>query len=269
MTFGLQDEWKFFGENHPDFAAAFGSLTALIEHSLAIVPPGSAAQNIAYQMRRECVENYMEILVLAGNGYGHAAWRELRSMYEKAVTAHHLLSNPEDVDRFVGWTAVSKYRTLMAMKETEWPVEVSLSPEKEAKVIAEYEAIKPLFESTLCKKCGKKGVGASWHKSGFVEMAKQAGGLTIYLVPAYYEGLLYGHPSYFGVLQKNDKGSDYFNPQFESQPKEAFLALKFAHAITMEICAQHLNSMKLQPVPELVSKAVDDFNRAWNPDLVL
>jgi hypothetical protein len=87
MIFGLQDEWKAFGDNHPAFATAFGSLTALIEHSLAIVPAGSPAQNIAYQLRRECVENYMEILVLAGNGYGHASWRELRSMYEKAVTA--------------------------------------------------------------------------------------------------------------------------------------------------------------------------------------
>jgi hypothetical protein len=179
------------------------------------------------------------------------------------------LGNPDDVERFVGWTTVSKYRTLLAMKETEWPVEANLSPEQEAKVVAEYEAMKPLFESTLCKKCGKKGVGASWHKAGFVAMAKQAGGLSIYLVPAYYEALLYSHPSYFGILQKSDKESDYFNPLFESQPKEAYLALKFAHAIAMEICAQHLNSMKLEPVPQLVSKAVGDFNLAWNPDLVL
>ena len=264
MTFGFEHEWETFGKKHPNYEKAYNSLIALVEHAIPWVPGRGAAQNIAHQLRLECVENYMKILILGGKAYGHAAWRELRSLYEKAVTANHLLQHPDDVDRFIQWTTVSKHKMLVAMKQSGWPVEPSLSKEAAAKIEADYQAIKPLFESTQCKVCGRTGVGPSWHAGGFVQMALKAGSLSIYLVPAYYEGLLYSHPSYFAVLQKTDKEAGHLTPLLEVQPNEAYRALKFAHGIMLESCAQHMKSMGLSPAPELVSKAVDDFNLAWN-----
>ncbi len=38
-------------------------------------------------------------------------------------------------------------------------------------------------------------------------MAKDAGDLALTLVPAYYEALLYSHPSFFGVLDRLDSES--------------------------------------------------------------
>src|SRR5881397_1643886 len=59
---------------------------------------------------RFCVEDFMEIVLLCGNGYGAGALKILRGMYERAVTACYLHQHPEEVEAFLNFYWVDRHR---------------------------------------------------------------------------------------------------------------------------------------------------------------
>lgn len=58
---------------------------------------------VIFYFGRLCVEDFVEILLLCGNGYGFGATKILRGMFERVITARYLQSNPQFADDFLDY----------------------------------------------------------------------------------------------------------------------------------------------------------------------
>jgi hypothetical protein len=106
---------------------------------------------------RICVEDFNEILLLAGNGYGIGAQKILRGMYERAVTSADILANPDTAAPFLDYHKVHAYRAYNhAMKLGEFAPKFTAEGAK--KISGSYDAVKGQFAETLCDTCGKTKV---------------------------------------------------------------------------------------------------------------
>jgi hypothetical protein len=93
--FGFRQEWGHFANSHQLFLKCFPNLQAALR--TAFIRKGTLVQlvdRIIYFTGRLCAEDFMEVLLLCGNGYGIGAMKILRGMYERAVTARYLHANP-------------------------------------------------------------------------------------------------------------------------------------------------------------------------------
>jgi hypothetical protein len=100
-TFGNPKEWALFRKHHGSFFKVAPELQDLIEKLFRDQPSADTAQRkLVFLLGCLCWEDFREILLLCSNGYGIAASRILRSLYEHAVTAHHIAKHPENADLF-------------------------------------------------------------------------------------------------------------------------------------------------------------------------
>src|SRR3989338_10311282 len=102
IRFGVPDEWGNFAKEHKPFLERFHNLKAALE--LCFLRTGSSsepADKVLFFLGRLSYEDFMEILLLCGNGYGIGALKILRGMYERVVTARYLHFHPEETESFL------------------------------------------------------------------------------------------------------------------------------------------------------------------------
>jgi hypothetical protein len=75
------------------------------------------ADRVGFYLGRICVEEFSEILLLAGNGHGVGALKVLRGMYERAVTSAYILANPDQAELFLDYDKVNKHKAYMHSKK--------------------------------------------------------------------------------------------------------------------------------------------------------
>ena len=128
----------------------------------------------------------MEILLLCGNGYGVAALKVLRGMYERVVTSRYLHLHPEETESFLEFHWIQDHKLMQAIKETFG--EDALEKQTVAEVEARFQGVKEQerFLVTDCRKCGTKRLNYTWSKLDFVSMAREAGAVGKLIVPGYY-----------------------------------------------------------------------------------
>ncbi|MGD1104868.1 MAG: DUF5677 domain-containing protein, partial [Terriglobia bacterium] len=113
--FGYETEWTEFAKANPVFLERFSNLHAALD--IAFNRTGSTTEptdRIVFFSGRLCLEDFMEILLLCGNGYGVGAMKILRGMYERAVTARYLHLHPEEEKAFLDFHLVSQHRLTKA-----------------------------------------------------------------------------------------------------------------------------------------------------------
>ena len=120
-----------------------------------------------------CTEDFFELLLLAGNGYGFGAQKLLRGLYERAVTTAHLIQHPEDVETYLNYHHVAQHKLLGRVIEIHGPEAVSEDRRTETERL--YEEVKANYMITTCKVCGTTRMNHTWNKLDVVSMAKNAG----------------------------------------------------------------------------------------------
>jgi hypothetical protein len=131
---------------------------------------------------RLCCEDFFEILLCCGNGYGQAATKLVRGLYERGVTLLYLHENPVSVDDFLDFHHISQRKLLLSIKETMG--EDVIPEEIAADVEQQYQELKGKFMVTDCEKCRTKKLNHTWSKLDFVAMAKRTA-LGELVVPGY------------------------------------------------------------------------------------
>lgn len=210
----------------------FPNLKKIVETAFARGCSDDFVDRIIFLLGRRCFEDFMEILVLAGNGYGIGALKILRSMYEVAITALYIHATPAEAENFYDYYWVAQHKLAQAVAVTFG--EGALPKDKVEETTKMYNQVKNKFLVTTCKKCGSKQVGYSWSKLDFVSMAKAAGSLGEFVVPAYYLPLQHTHTTMRSILSRLEEvspGELAFTGG--AQRKEADDALKFGHLITL------------------------------------
>jgi hypothetical protein len=263
VGFGIPASWKFFQEHYPVFIERFQNLRKLMsevfERTASSPEP---IDKVIYFLGRLASEDFLEILLLVGNGYGIAGLKILRGMYERVVTARYLASNPAEVDRFLDFHWVQQRKTTRAVVETFG--EGSIPSEQVKEVEENYWRVRDSFVVTACDACGRKDVNYTWSKLDFVSMARAAGGTGQLVALAYYLPTREAHSTTGAILSRLslDPGNVLM---FESgaQNREGEVALMTAHNLLLNVIDLQKEHFKLEFLAAPLQACLDDFIEIW------
>ena len=179
------------------------------------------------------MEDFYEVMLCCGNGYGWGAMKLLRALYEKAVTLEYLNEHPEELQVFFDYHYVAQHKLLNSV--TEVFGEGVLPDEVQEQTVAAFERVKEQFMISKCKKCDTKQLNHSWNKLNFVAMAKSTQNLGKFIHSAYYVPMRHTHSTAAALFERLDHGLEgiMFNP--EPQRPQADTALRTAHTIVLEV----------------------------------
>src|SRR4051794_1197276 len=113
FEFGETEQSKAFFLRHPKFLPAFERLIALANTACARgYRPKNRAEDICFDLGYACRSDYLEILFLSVNGYGTAASKLVRGLYERAVALAYIVKYPEKAERFVRYAAIQEKKAM-------------------------------------------------------------------------------------------------------------------------------------------------------------
>jgi hypothetical protein len=265
VLFGDEAEWSDFDRRNPKFAHRLGNLVHAIQLAFTTLTLEEPVDKVLFHLNRLCAEDFSEILLLCGNGYGIGAEKLLRGMYERAVTATYLHNNPTEVDNFIEYHKISAYKLMNATIET---LGDPFPPEQRREIEDEFEGAKPQFMITSCAECGKKRLNHTWTRLDFVSMAKRCGALAKLLVPAYYMGVREGHSSINAIFSRLDAGAAASGEGLvfdgSSQRKRADSTLLTAHKILLMVLDLQKIHFHMESLDQALQICCEDIFAIWS-----
>ena len=259
LIFGYPEEWQDFHKRQALFLDRFphlrGALDTAFLRTAQFLEP---IDRFAFTFGRICSEDFFEVLLCCGNGYGHAAQKIVRGLYERAVTLRHLHDNPAALDDFLDFHHISQRKLMISIKETMG--DDMMSEDISADVEEKYRELKNKFMVTDCAVCGTEKLNYTWSKLDLVAMAKKTGTLGKIIVPGYYIPMRQAHStvaSLLSRLEETQDGSISFVP--DAQRGAADGALTVAHNILLEVLQVQLERFKLPDLEEELRVCTQDF----------
>jgi hypothetical protein len=153
VAIGHEKDWTEFGSRNEAFTVCLQRLNELI--GLTFMRPLANAgflDKVVFFLGNEAVEEFGEVLVLAGNGYGTGALKIVRGMFERMVALSHLIRNPQDLNLRADFGDVSDHKlasaSITALGQGAVPDEVMKEIEQR------YALVKENYRVPVCKKCG-------------------------------------------------------------------------------------------------------------------
>jgi hypothetical protein len=166
FEFGETAQSEAFFDRNPKFMPAFEAVMTLGNICFGrAMKPTNRAEDVCFSVGHTCRQDFLEVVFLAVNGYGSAASKTIRGLYERAVAAVYIVENPAKAERFVRFAAIQEHKLLeSALKVvTENQFDEAVGPPNTVSEIRErYKQVKPEFETADCKKCGTTRVQATW-----------------------------------------------------------------------------------------------------------
>jgi hypothetical protein len=265
LFFGDLEEAEKFRQRHPLWTERFDNLTRAINMAFTRVQMMSEpADKFVYFYGRMCAEDFMEILLVCGNGYGAAAMKLLRSMYEHSVTLRYLHEHPEEVGVFMKYHRIQQYKLMKPILETFG--EGVLPADTVEEVESRYAEVKADFLITDCEKCGTKRLNHTWSKLDFVSMAKKSGAIGTLIVPGYFLPLRHAHTTFGGLSERVEIVDDRMGFYAEAQPDMADQALLTAHNCILNVLEVQNERFKIDGLNEQIQTCFKDFLEVWAPD---
>ncbi len=263
VQFGLPDEWEQFGRSHLLFLERFPNLKEAM--NIALIRQGTTSEpvdRVVFFSGRLCAEDFMEILLLCGNGYGIGALKILRGMFERCVTARYLHLHPEETEAFFDFHWLSQYKLARAIKET-FGKDV-LTDEKWEELKANRDKVRPRFMVRVCDRCGATSENFTWSKLNFVSMARAAGDIWQLIVPGYYLPTRKAHSTVAALIERI-KLTANGTMDFDEGPQrdDADTALITAHNLILNILDLQKEHFKLDSLGEPLQKCFQDFLDIW------
>lgn len=116
IIFGDEDHWAEAQRRNSKFFDLFPHLLDLLHLTFSRqLIETKPIDRVVFTLGRCCVEDFFEIILLAGNGYGIAAAKILRGLYERAVTMVYLIDQPEEVDNFLQYHHIQEHKLAQAI----------------------------------------------------------------------------------------------------------------------------------------------------------
>jgi hypothetical protein len=263
VVFGFQEEWGHFRERNPRFEEVLPRLHDLRSHVFdREFSSSEPIERFVMLYGRMCMEEFFEILLMCGNGYGIGAQKILRGYWEKAVTLEYLIAHPDEIDDFFDYHHITDYKLFNSVREI---IGSDALPEPIiAANAAAYERVKGRFMIEGCRVCGTKRVNHNWNKLDLVSMSKQTRMLGKIVNEAYYVPMRHTHSTASSfVMRLENAGTDAlsFNP--DPQRREADSALRTAYLITLEILDMEINFYKLDHLREALAVCEQDWRDVY------
>jgi len=256
LFFGLPEEQKAFAETHADFLKVLPKLQATIDRvffrtSISRGP----ADGVVYQLGRLCAEDFNEILLLCGNGYGIGGLKLLRGFYERVVTMAYISKNVGETDQFLGYYPIHKGKELIHLKAflagSSRNINEFISEEEISDIEQKHSDAKDKYENRF-----------QWSKLDILSMAMKVGLEGLYFT-CYYLPLQYTHPTFSSItrqlMTKKDAASDaIYDPA--AQRDAVNLALQGAHCLMLQTLGTQNEFFGL----DINDDCLQDFTMCWS-----
>lgn len=264
--YGFPDAATAFEQRHPLFNEKMANLERAI--NIAFVRTQvvqSAADRFVYFFGTLIAEDFMEVFLVSVNGYGAAAMKLLRTMYEQTVNLRYLHDHPDEVQTFLDFNAVQLQKLIKPIEETFGTEVLSDNLKEEQK--KRFGAVKDRFMVKSCKSktCDEMRLSHTWSKLDFVSMAKKVGHIGTLIVPGYFIPLRHAHPTLGSLSERIEIVGDRMEFKSEHQPDMADQALMTAHnclLTALEIQAERFN---IEGLREAIDTCVRDWRDIWSP----
>ena len=255
---GRPKEQARFLKKHQLFMEKWPNLKKAIDVAFARqVVLSSCVDKVVFALGNLCAEDFSEILLLCGNGYGFGAMKILRGMYERAVTARYLHQHPGEASAFVDFGWVSQYKLNERIKETFGEQVFNQCPDFKDQLEQtekEYCEVKSQFMR------GKK-LNHTWSKLDFVTMAQRTGALgePIFILLAYALPTQQVHSTMHAILSQVETGKDKRVILGQSSQEEADRCLDVAHGILLDVLDLQYTHFKFEDLRQPLQRCCDDL----------
>jgi hypothetical protein len=264
--YGFPDECHKFEQRHPIWNEIMGNLVKAMNLAFVRVEVmEGSADKLVYFFGRIVVEDFLEITLVCYHGYGVAASKLVRSMYEYAVTLRYLNEHPDEADTFLEYHLIQQEKLIGRLIETFG--ENILPGEQIAEAKREAAEVKQDFMVPVCEHPGAKlRLNHSWNKLDFVAMAKKTGHLGKLIVPGYYMPLRHAHPTFGGLSERLELIEGHMNLRAEAQPEIVDRSLMTAHNCILDALLVQNQHFKIAELEYAMKVCCQDFLRVWSPD---
>jgi hypothetical protein len=264
--YGFPDECRKFDDRHPLWQEIMTNLERALNIAFTRVQVmDGSADKLVYFFGRVCLEDFMEILLVSYHGYGVAASKLVRSMYEHTVTLRYLHEHPAEVETFVDYYLVQNDKLINRLVETFGdnilPAEVIAQARRKA------AEVKQDFMVPVCDHPGAKmRLNHTWSKLDFVAMAKKTGDLGELIIPGYYMPLRHAHATFAGLTERLEIVNGQMSLKPDAQPEMADRSLITAHNCILNALEVQKEHFRIEGLEEAMQVCFRDFVRVWSPD---
>ncbi len=265
-SYGYPDEWAAFSQSHQEFLKRFKNIEKAVSVAFQrIHQTTQPLEKTIYFQGRLIVEDFMEILLLCGNGYGIGAQKLVRGMYERAVSARYLMNHPDEIDNFLDFHRVTDYKFLVAIEQS-MGADV-FSAEQATKIRRDYESVKEQFSVSDCKTCRTTRTNHTWSKVDIVSMARKTKNLWPFILPGYYMPMREAHSTVGAIFSRIDPESAARGEGLifdgESQRDRAHMALFAAHMILLDALELQREFFKIEELAPIMQTCIADCTEIW------
>jgi len=266
VMYGYPEECASFSARHPLWEEMMANLVKALDIAFTRVQTtDSNSDRFVYFFGRVISEDFMEITLISQHGYGVAASKLVRSMYEFTVTLEYLHKHPEEADTFMNYHLVQKDKLLSRIIEIFG--ENIIDAKTTAEVRKKAADIKGDFMIPVCDHPGAKTrLNHTWNKLDFVSMAKTTGELGDLIIPGYYLPLRHAHPTFGGFVERLEIVNGTMSLKSESQTEIADSSLMTAHNCILFMLTVQKDHFELGALEEALQICLRDFVRIWAPD---
>ena len=267
--------WPNLSEAFPAFVHHLPALASLMgkEFQSKLDTQSITQEQIGvFGLGRLAVEDFLEIVFLAEHGFGTAALKLLRGLYERAITAEYISNNRDEAQRFFDFYLIQSHK--LRSRNAQVYKDSDLAAPSEG--LSEYNRVKSQFAIEECPTCGqprqhgfsKKSlegiaheVGEVWKKRDNRPTKDPNQFARAYLIGAAIPNI-HIHASIHSFLSRctwDGQGHIYFE---ENQGLETRLALSHAHAM-MTLVLDTQNRYFGLGLDSEIEQICREFDAAW------
>ncbi len=264
--YGFPDECRKFDERHPLWNEMMGNLVRALDIAFTRVEVMKAsADKFVYFFGRIILEDFMEIALVCYHGYGVAASKLVRSMYEFTVTLRYLHEHPDESETFLHYHLIQQDKLTSRLIETFG--ETILPAELIAEIRRKAAEVKEDFMIPVCDHPGAKmRLNHTWNKLDFVAMASKAGAIGKLIVPGYYFPLRHAHPTFGGLTERLEIVNEQMSLKGDAQPEIVDRSLMTAHNCILDALKVQSEHFSIEGLEDAIQVCYRDFVRVWSPD---
>lgn len=260
--FGSPAKWEAFARRRPGFREAIPRLHHLMERAfIRSLHDPSPQDRAVFYLGRLCVEDFLEILLVCGNGYGIAGKKLLRGLFERALTAWHLHRHPDEAEDFQDHWQIQLHQ--IARDAQEMFGDDVISKEMLAILKEGADSVRDRFKVPICEKCKTSRVNHTWTRLDVVSMARACPEMQGYLLPGYRDTLAHVHANFGGIVQRLEITEDSITFGDETPPGVDDAVLTAAHAIVLQALRLQVEHFKLKELEGELETCAKDHKMVW------
>jgi hypothetical protein len=180
VRFGNPAEWEEFARRNAPFIAVWNDYRPFIDQVFSrAFDTDKSIDRVVFTLGRLTVEDFMEILLVVGNGYGGAGLKLLRSMFERMITMMYLIRHPDEVENFLGFHWVHLRKTVNHLRAVGGDPATYYSAAELEDLEIQYQSVRSRYE-VFCECDRSRGLPA-WTKRDMATLTRDVGLEATYL----------------------------------------------------------------------------------------